>query len=397
MLEATVDILGINKQFSEEELLIAKTVRDFADSNLIPMMTEHYEKASMPEDLIEQIASLGLFGMTLPVEHGGSAATNVAYGLACAELERADSAVRSFVSVQSSLCMYPIFKYGTEEQKTKYLLPMSQGRIIGCFGLTEPDSGSDPASMKTTATPINKDRLGAGGWLLKGSKMWITNAPIAHLGIIWAKTPDGIRGFLIDMQSKGVKTQLIKHKMSLRASITGEISFNDVFVPEDAILPGTTKGLGAALGCLTQARYGIAWGAIGAAEFCLDQTVEYAKTRKQFERPIASNQLIQKQLVDCYTEICKAKLFNLNLGRLKDANPNAAELNISVSMAKMNACREALKIARTCRNVLGANGISLEYHVIRHMNNLESVFTYEGTDNIHTLAIGRFLTGINAF
>lgn len=392
MASLSDEFLNLNNLFTEEEQLIRNSVREFADSKIIPDIAKYFEQGEPPKDLIPQLAELGLFGMTLPVEYGGSAASNVAYGLACQELERADSAIRSFVSVQSSLCMYPIFAYGTEEQKKKYLLPMSQGKIIGCFGLTEPDSGSDPASMKTVAVK-NKS-----GWVLNGSKMWITNATIADIAIVWAKVSDGvtdgIRGFIVDLKSKNVTTHLIKHKMSLRASLTGELNFSDVLLSEDSLLPGSTKGLSAALGCLTQARYGIAWGAIGAAEYCFEQALDYAKTRKQFERPIAANQIIQKQLVDIYTEICKAKIFNLNLGRLKDQNKLDYVL---VSMAKKNSCYEALKAARMCRNILGANGISLEYHIIRHMNNLESVFTYEGTDNIHTLAIGRYLTGISAF
>lgn len=288
--------------------------------------------------------------------------------------------------------MYPIFAYGSKEQKANYLPAMSKGQIIGCFGLTEPDGGSDPASMKTTAVKVND------GWLLNGNKLWITNSTIANIAIVWAKVNLGasteIRGFLVDLKSPGVTSSKITNKMSLRASVTGALNFSDVLLPKDSLLPGTERGLVAALGCLTQARYGIAWGAMGAAEYCFMQALEYAKTRKQFGRSIASNQLIQKQLVDCYTEICKARMFNLNLGRLKDEG----NLNyVLVSMAKMNACREALNITRTCRNILGANGISLEYHIIRHMNNLESVFTYEGTDNIHTLTIGRYLTGCSAF
>lgn len=389
MQDLISELLCYDESLTEEELLIKNTVRDFSENKIIPNIAANYEQALAPEDLIPQLSELGLFGMTLPVEYGGSAASNIAYGLACQELERGDSAIRSFVSVQSSLCMFPIYSYGSEEQKNRYLPGMSKGEIIGCFGLTEPDSGSDPSNMRTTAIRSKKNT-----WLLNGSKMWITNAPIAHIGIIWANTEEGIRGFIVDMKSKGVKTATIKHKMSLRASITGEISFLDVEVPYENMLPGSVKGLGAALGCLSQARYGIAWGAIGAAEFCFEQALQYSKTRKQFNQAIASNQLIQKQLVDCYTEICKAKTLNLHLGKLKDNNKANY---ILISMAKMNSCREALNIARTCRNILGANGISLEYHIIRHMNNLESVFTYEGTDNIHTLAIGRYITGVNAF
>lgn len=382
------DLLCLDDNYSEEEILVRNSVRDFSEKEVIPVINKYFEQGVFPDDLRYKLAELGLFGMTLPVEYGGSNASSVAYGLACQELERGDSGIRSYVSVQSSLCMYPIYAYGTEEQKSHYLPQMAKGEVIGCFGLTEPDSGSDPASMKTTA--IKKDNH----WLLNGSKLWITNATVADIAIVWAKTNDGIRGFIVDLNLDGVGREEIKHKLSLRASVTGGLSFNDVKLPLDSLLPGSSKGLGAALGCLTQARYGIAWGAIGAAMFCLETALDYTKTRKQFNKPLASNQLIQKSLVDCYTEICKAQLLNLNLAKLKDNN----KLNFTyVSMAKMNACRQAVEIARTCRNLLGANGISLEYHVIRHMNNLESVFTYEGTDNVHTLILGKYLTGLNAF
>lgn len=383
------ELLDIDSNFTEEEVLIRNSVRDFCDKKISPIINQHFEAGIFPIELKSQLADLGLFGMTLPEKFGGLGASAKAYGLVCQELERADSGVRSFVSVQSSLCMYPIYAYGNEQQKIKYLPSMCRGETIGCFGLTEPDSGSDPASMKTYAKQQNSN-----SWLLNGSKMWITNATIADIAIVWANTDNGIRGFIVDLKSDGVKTSEIKQKMSLRASITGELSFNDVVVPNEYLLPHTEKGLVCALGCLTQARYGIAWGAIGAAMSCLDVALDYAKTRMQFNRSIASNQLIQKQLVDCFTEICKAYTLNLNLAKLKDAN----KLHYAyVSMAKMNACRSALEIARTCRNILGANGISLEYNIIRHMNNLESVFTYEGTDNIHTLIVGRYLTGANAF
>ncbi len=260
--------------------------------------------------------------------------------------------------------------------------------LIGCFGLTEPDSGSDPASMRTTAKKVD------GGWRLNGSKMWITNAPIADLAIVWAKTEQGVRGFIVEKSFEGFKRMEIKHKMSLRASITGELAFDDVFVPDENLLPGTEKGLGAALSCLSQARYGISWGAMGAAMACFDITREYLLERKQFDRPLASFQLVQADLAQMYSEILKAQCLNLQIGRLKDKGEDTP---VMISLAKRNACREALNIARGCRNLLGGNGISLEYHVIRHMLNLESVFTYEGTDNVHTLVLGRHLTGINAF
>jgi len=284
--------------------------------------------------------------------------------------------------------MYPIFKFGSEAQKKRFLLKMAAGDVIGCFGLTEPNSGSDPASMSTYAKKVK------GGWQLNGAKMWVTNASIADIAIVWAKTDDGIRGFIVEKEFEGFSRPEITLKMSLRASITGELVFDDVFVPEDNLLPGSQRGLGAALSCLNQARYGIAWGVMGAAMACFDITRDYLMERKQFERPLASFQLIQKDLANMYTEIIKAQCLNLQLGHLKDKQRETPSM---VSLAKGNACREALKIARTCRNLLGANGISLEYHVIRHMLNLESVFTYEGTDNVHTLVLGRHITGINAF
>lgn len=382
------DLLFLDEQLQDDERMIRDSVSRFVSQDVIPLMAESFEHAHFPTQLIKQSAELGLLGLTLPAEYGGAGASYVSYGLVCQELERGDSGLRSFVSVQSSLCMYPIFKYGTEEQKKRYLPAMASADIIGCFGLTEPDSGSDPASMRTVAKKVD------GGWILNGAKMWITNAPIADIAIVWAKTDAGIRGFIVDTKSKGMSCPEIKLKMSLRASITGELVFDNVFVPEENLLPGTEKGLGAALGCLSQARYGIAWGAIGAAIACFDITRDYTLERKQFDKPLASFQLIQNDLAEMYTEIIKAQCLNLQIGRLKDQH---RETPAMISLAKGNACREALKIARKCRNLLGGNGISLEYHVIRHMLNLESVFTYEGTDNVHRLVLGRHITGINAF
>jgi glutaryl-CoA dehydrogenase len=382
------DFLLLDELLNEEERLITETVRQYVDEKVIPCITEAYESAIFPKEFVRQTAELGLLGLTLPVEYGGSAASYVAYGLVCQELERGDSGLRSFVSVQSSLCMFPIFQYGSEEQKKYWLPRMAKAEVIGCFGLTESDSGSDPASMRTVAEKV------AGGWRLNGSKMWITNAPFADIAIVWAKTKEGFRGFILEKEMKGFVRTEIHHKFSLRASCTGELSFDNVFVPDANYLPGSQCGLKAPLNCLTQARYGIAWGAIGAAQACFDLALEYTLSRKQFNKPIASFQLIQQDLADMFTEITKARCLNLQLGRLKEQNKSTADM---VSMAKRNACREALVIARKCRNLLGANGISLEYHVIRHMTNLESVFTYEGTDNIHTLVLGRHLTGINAF
>lgn len=414
------DYFLLDQSLTSEERLARDSIRSFVDEDVIPIMGEAFEKGEFPQHLMSKMAELGLFGLTLPAEYGGSQANYVTYGLVCQELERGDSALRSFVSVQNSLCIYPIFSFGSEAQKKKFLPKMVKGEYIGCFGLTEPDAGSDPSSMKTTAKKVD------GGWLLNGSKYWITNAPIADLAIVWAKTIENthssqnshntdntldsrnansadrsnsdntlntIRGFIVEKDFPGFHTQEIQHKLSLRTSCTGELTFSDCFVPDQNLLPGTEKGLSAALSCLTQARYGIAWGAIGAAMGCYETALMYCKERKQFNKPIAAFQLIQKDLVAMCSEILKAQCLNLQLGRLKDKNLSNYAM---VSLAKMNACREALKIARLARNLLGANGISLEYPVIRHMVNLESVFTYEGTDNIHHLIVGKYLTGQDA-
>lgn len=382
------DLLCLDAQLSNDERLIRDTVTRFIDEKMLPEMAACFENARFPHHFIKEAAALGLLGLTLPEAYGGSGASYVAYGLVCQALERGDSALRSFVSVQSSLCMYPIFRYGSEAQRLHYLPKMAKGECIGCFGLTEPDSGSDPARMRTFAKKV------AGGYRLNGSKMWITNAPIADIAIVWAKTEEGIRGFIVETNREGLLRPEIHHKMSLRASITGELVFEDVFVPDDHLLPDAKAGLGAALSCLSQARYGIAWGAIGAAMACFDLTRDYLLSRTQFNRPLASFQLIQQDLAKMYTEIIKAQCLNLQIGRLKDQGRETAPM---ISLAKGNACREALDITRRCRNLLAANGISLEYHVIRHMLNLESVFTYEGTDHVHTLILGRHITGISAF
>lgn len=382
------DFLLIDELLTDEEKMVRDTVRRFVDEDVTPKMVDAYEKGYFPREFIDRSAELGLLGITLPEQYGGSAANYVTYGLVCQELERGDSGLRSFVSVQSSLCMYPIFAYGSEQQKQKFLQKMCKGELIGCFGLTEPDAGSDPSSMRTVAKKV------AGGWQLNGSKMWITNAPVADLAIVWAKTDEGIRGFIVEKEFKGFIRNEIKHKMSLRASVTGELVFENCFVPDENFLPGSTKGLAAPLGCLTQARYGIGWGAMGAAMACYEIALAYSKERKQFDKPIGSFQLIQKDLVDMFAEIVKSQTLNLRVGRLKDEGK--ATFNM-VSLIKMNGCSEALKIARMARNILGGNGISLEYDVIRHMTNLESVFTYEGTDNVHHLILGKHITGLNAF
>lgn len=381
------DLLHWDEQLTSEERMLRDSLRRFVDQEVTPIMAEAYEKARFPEELVPKIAELGVLGMTLPAPFGVGA-SYIAYGLACQELERGDSGLRSFVSVQSSLCMFPIFKFGNDAQREKFLPKMAKGEWIGCFGLTEPDSGSDPASMKTTAKKVKN------GWILNGAKMWISNATIAKLAIVFAKTDEGVRGFIVEKDFEGFHANEIHQKMSLRASNTGELVFQNCFVPDENYLPGSDCGLKAPLSCLTKARFGIAWGAMGAASACFEIALNYAKERRQFNQPIAAFQLIQKDLVDIFAEITKAKSLNFQAAKLADAEKITPEL---VSLIKMNACREALKIARMCRNILGANGISLEYHIIRHMTNLESVFTYEGTDNIHHLVLGKFLTGINAF
>lgn len=382
------DFLLIDELLTDEEKLVRDTVRRFVDDEVSPVIMDAYEEAYFPQQFIQRTAELGLLGMTLPEQYGGANANYVSYGLACQELERGDSGLRSFVSVQSSLCTYPIFAYGTEEQKKRWLPDMCTGKVIGCFGLTEPDAGSDPGSMRTTAKKVK------GGWQLNGSKIWITNAPIADIAIVWARTEHGVRGFIVEKEFSGFIRNEIKHKMSLRASATGELVFENCFVPDANYLPGSEKGLAAPLGCLTQARYGIGWGAMGAAMACYEIALNYTKERKQFKKPIAAFQLVQKDLVEMFTEIVKAQILNLRIGRLKEEGK--ATFNM-VSLSKMNGCREALKIARMARNLLGGNGISLEYNVIRHMTNLESVFTYEGTDNVHHLILGKHITGISAF
>ncbi|MGB6977456.1 MAG: acyl-CoA dehydrogenase family protein [Gammaproteobacteria bacterium] len=382
------DFLLLENQFSEEEKLIRDAVQRFVNEQALPLIPDAYEQGCFPEKLIPDLAKLGVLGMTLPEQYGGSNASYVAYGLACQELEKGDSGLRSFVSVQTSLCMFPIFTYGTEEQRQRYLPPMARGELIGCFGLTEPDIGSDPAHMKTHARKVTD------GWVLNGSKLWITNATIADLAIVWAKTDAGVRGFIVEKENPGLQRRDIHHKLALRASSTGELVLQDCWVPDSHYLPGSDKGLAAVLGCLTQARYGVAWGVIGAAMACYETALQYTRERQQFGRPLASFQLIQKDLADMLTEIVKAQCVHLHLGRLKNQDLATATM---ISLAKMNACREALGIARLARNLLGANGISLEYSVMRHMANLEAVFTYEGTDNIHHLILGKHITGLDAF
>lgn len=383
------DFLLLDHLLTVEEKLIREATKRFVQEFVMPGISTAYEEGYFDIELIPKLANVGLLGMTLPTSFGGQAASELAYGLVCQELERGDSGLRSFVSVQNSLCMYPIYLYGSEAQQLQWLPKMVKGEVIGCFGLTEPDAGSDPARMKTTAKKVKE------GWILNGSKIWITNATLADIAIVWAKIDSQeIRGFIVEKSFKGFSAKEIKHKSSLRASITGELVFEDCFVPDSHFLVKTEKGLSAALACLTKARYGISWGVIGAAMDCFERAKHYVLDRKQFGKSLASFQLIQKDLVEMFNEIVKAQLYNFRVGQLMQNN----QANyIMVSLGKMNACREALKIARMARNLLGANGISLEYHVIRHMNNLEAVFTYEGTDNMHHLIVGKYLTDISAF
>jgi glutaryl-CoA dehydrogenase len=382
-----LDLFDVRSLLSEEEQMVKDSVGRMVDEKVLPIIREHFENHTFPRELVGELAGLGLLGSSL--EGYGCAGMNaVSYGLICQELERGDSGLRSFVSVQSSLCMYPIFTYGSEEQKQKYLPPMARGEIIGCFGLTEPHGGSDPANMKTHAKRRGRD------WVLNGAKMWITNSPIADLFVIWAKTEEGIRGFLVEKGTKGLAAPEIEKKFSLRASITGAIFLEDVVVPEENMLPVSTVGIKAPLSCLTQARYGITWGVIGAAQACLAQVLDYSQSRVLFGRPLAATQTVQIRLAEMARKITTAQLLSLQLGRLKDAGTMSPS---HVSLAKWNNCRIALDIARDARDILGGSGISAEYVPIRHALNLESVITYEGTETIHQLTIGRELTGINAF
>ncbi|MFI7518926.1 acyl-CoA dehydrogenase family protein [Micromonospora globbae] len=384
---APLDLLDLDSTLGEEERQIRAVVRQLVDDRVRPHVADWYESGRVPaRELAREFGKLGLLGMHL-TGYGCAGASAVAYGLACLELEAGDSGLRSLVSVQGSLAMYAIWRYGSEEQKQRWLPAMAAGEAIGCFGLTEPDHGSDPASMATRARRDGDD------WVLTGGKMWITNAPIADVGVIWARTEDGVRGFAVPMDTPGVSAREISRKMSLRASVTGEIVLDDVRLPADALLPDAV-GLRAPLSCLTEARYGIVWGALGAARDCLETTLAYAGTRTQFGRPLAGFQLTQAKLADMVVELQKGQLLALHLGRLADAGALRPE---QVSVGKLNNVREALAIARQCRTILGANGISGEYPVMRHANNLESVLTYEGTSEIHQLVIGQKLTGINAF
>jgi glutaryl-CoA dehydrogenase len=380
------DLYDVRSLLSEEEQMIQDTVARFVDERALPLVGEAFDQGRFPQELVPEMAAMGLLGPT--IEGYGCAGLNyVSYGLICQELERADSGLRSFASVQSSLCMHPIHAYGTDEQRERWLPGMAAGDIIGCFGLSEAHGGSDPGNMKTTA------RRDGGDWLLNGSKMWITNGGIADIAIVWAMTDDGIMGFVVETDMPGFDAQEIHGKMSLRASVTSALYFDNVRVPEANRLPGVV-GLKGPLGCLTQARYGISWGPIGSAVACLQEVLDYTAERKLFDRPLAANQAIQLRLADMARRITTAQLLALQLGRLKDEGRMQHQ---QVSLAKWNNVRMALDIARECRDILGGAGITVEHAAIRHMLNMESVITYEGTETVHQLVIGRELTGINAF
>jgi glutaryl-CoA dehydrogenase len=380
------DFLGIDRQLSDEERDIRDTVRAFVSDKVVPYVGDWFEQGTIPLELARELGQLGVLGMHL--EGYGCAGTSAtAYGLACLELEAGDSGIRSLVSVQGSLAMYAIHRWGSEEQKQQWLPRMAAGEALGCFGLTEPDAGSDPGAMRTRAKRDGTD------WILHGQKMWITNGSAAEIAVVWAVTDDGVRGFLVPRGTKGFTTQDIHKKMSLRASITSELLLDDVRLPESAILPRATS-LKGPLSCLNEARYGIVWGAAGAARACFEAALQYSLEREAFGRPIAATQLQQAKLAQMVLEVNRATLLALHLGRLKDAGELRPE---HVSMGKLGNVNAALDVARTARQVLGANGITLEYPVIRHMNNLESVVTYEGTADVHALVLGAALTGIQAF
>ncbi len=387
-----VDFYNVDGLLSEEERAVRDTVRGWVDDNLLPIIGECYVEGRFPKQLIPGMAELGLFGANLPEEYGCAGLNNVAYGLIMQELERGDSGVRSFASVQGSLVMYPIYAFGSDEQKKKWLPQMASGKVIGCFGLTEPDFGSNPGGMITVAKET------ADGWVLNGAKMWITNGSTAQAAIVWAKTgaiedQNSIRGFIVPTDTKGFSAKDQKGKLSLRASDTSELVLQDVRLPNDALLP-KSGGLKSPLMCLTQARYGISWGAVGAAMACYDEAVSYARNRVMFGKPIGAFQLQQARLAEMLTEITKAQLLCLQLGRLKDAGTMTPQ---QVSLAKRNNVSMATDIARETRRLLGANGILAEYQAMRHLANLESVYTYEGTHDIHTLVLGQEITGLSAF
>ncbi|MBL4845653.1 MAG: acyl-CoA dehydrogenase family protein [Planctomycetes bacterium] len=384
-----VDFFDLDDLLSDEERAIRDAVREFVDRELLDNLTieKHHREGTFPSHLVPLLGELGCLGVTLPEEYGCGGMNNVTYGLINQELERGDSGLRSFVSVQSSLCMFPIYTFGTEEQKRLYLARMAKGEVIGCFGLSEPDHGSDPSGMETKATPDGD------GWILNGTKRWITNGSIADIAIVWAQTPDGIRGFIVPTDAPGFSAPLIPGKFSLRASVTSELVMEDVKIGPEALLP-ETGGLKSPLKCLTSARYGIVWGVIGSMMAVFDEALRYTKQRPQFGKPLAGFQLVQEKLVWMHTELTKAQLVALRMGRLKDEGKLK---HYHVSFGKRNNCWAAREIAKLGRELLGANGICDEYQVMRHLMNLESVYTYEGTHDIHTLALGQHLTGHSAF
>ena len=382
----STDLLHIDDQLTDEERLIRDTVRAFTTDKVLPHVTDWFEAGTLPPEIMPELGKLGVLGMHL-TGYGCAGVGAIAYGVACRELEACDSGLRSAASVQGSLSMYPIWRYGSEEQKSEWLPRMAAGEAIGCFGLTEPDHGSDPAGLLTFATQDGSD------WVLSGTKMWITNGSVADVAVVWANTSDGIRGFLVPRATRGFTARDIHKKLSLRASITSELHLDDVRLPADAVLPGVS-GLKGPLSCLTEARFGIAWGATGAARTCLESAVEYARTREQFGKPIGAFQLTQGKLSWMAADLYRSQLLALHLGRLKEAG----ELTpVQVSIGKMTCVRSAIDIARQARTVLGASGVTLEYPPIRHASNLEAVLTYEGTEEIHALAIGHALTGISAY
>jgi glutaryl-CoA dehydrogenase len=382
----TPDFLGLSEQLSPEERMVGESVRRLVDDKVLPVIAEHFENATFPRDLIPELGRMGLFGMHLH-GYGCAGLSNVAYGVACQELERGDGGLRSFCSVQGSLVMFPIWKYGSEEQKQRWLPKMAAGEAFGCFGLTEPDFGSNPGGMSTTA------RKDGDSYVINGGKRWITNGTLADVALVWAKLDGVVHGFLVEKGTPGFSAYEIKRKMSLRASLTAELVFEDCRVPASAMLP-SVEGLKGPLSCLNEARFGIVWGSLGAAIACYESALDYAINRVQFDRPIAGYQLTQEKLVNMLTEITKGQLLALQIGRLKDAGKSTPA---HISMGKMNNVREALAIAREARSILGANGITLDYPVIRHMLNLETVYTYEGTNEIHLLTLGREITGLQAF
>jgi len=382
-----LDYYLIDELLTDEERMVRDLVREWVEREVLPVIGRFADEGTFPMQMIPEMARLGLFGPTLPEEYGGANVSEIAYGLMMQELERGDSGLRSFASVQSGLVMYPIFRYGSAEHRRKYLPKLAAGELIGCFGLTEPNSGSDPGSMQTKAV---RD---GDGYILNGAKMWITNGTIADVAVVWAKLDDVVRGFLVEKGTPGFSAPETKMKWSLRASVTSELVFEDVHLPSDALLP-KAKGLSAPLSCLSQARYGIAWGVVGAAMACFDEARRYANKRVQFDKPIASFQIVQEKLAIMATEITKSQLLNFRLAQLKQTGKATHQM---ISLAKRNGCYQALKIARMARDILGAAGITYEFQSGRHLVNLESVYTYEGTHDIHTLVIGSSLTGIEAF